>query len=133
MTFSMQVITKKSRFIAVATAGIVVINLGGCSSNVAKPVGELASAETAISHSEYNGARKYAPVELDRANSKLLEAYQEFKQENYRKAERLANEALVDANLATAKTTAVKTTKATEAMEDSVLLLQESLKKNYTR
>lgn len=129
----MQAITTKSRFIASVAISIATILLGGCSNNVAKPVGELASAETAISHSEYNGARKFAPVELDRANSKLLEAYQEFKQENYRKAKRLANEALVDANLATAKATTMKTKKATEAMEESVLLLQESLKKSYSR
>lgn len=133
MKFLIQEITTKLSFLVAVAISIVAIILGGCSNSVPKPVGELASAETAIAHSEYTGARTYAPVELDKANSKLMEAYEEFKQENYRKAGRLANEALVDAKLATAKTTAAKTTEVTKALEDSILLLQERLKKKYTR
>ena len=129
----MQVITTKIRLLTAVAVCIVLIMAGGCSSTIPKPVGELASADTAISQAEYIGAGKFAPVELDKANTKLLKAYAEFKEENYHKAARLANEALVDANLAAAKTNAVKTAKAAKAMEDSVFLLQESLKNNRTR
>ena len=128
----MQAMTKKLRFVALIATGILLLLGGGCSS-VPKPVGELASAETAISQAEYNGVRTYAPVELDSANTKLLESYAEFQEENYNKSRRLANEALVEANLASAKMTATKTIKATKAMEESVLLLQESLKKGRIR
>ena len=129
----MQVITTKISILASVAISIVLFMAGGCSSTVPKPVGELASADTALSQAEYSGAGTYAPVELERAHTKLSEAYAEFKEENFRQATRLANEALVDANLAIAKANAVKTTKAAKAMEESVSLLEESLKQNRTR
>ncbi len=117
--------TISCRYTLVAACSLILIT-GGCSS-IPKPVGELASAGTAISGAESSGASEYAPVELDRATTKLQNAQNAVKKENYAEATRYANEALADAKLATAKATASKTKKAAGEMEDSINLLQKSL------
>lgn len=113
------------RYPLVAACSLILIT-AGCSS-IPKPVGELASAGTAISGAESSGASEYAPVELDRATTKLQIAKGAVKKENYAEATRYANEALADAKLATAKATANKTKKAAGEMEDSINLLRKSL------
>lgn len=121
----MQTTIKSRRFTLVAASALILVT--GCSS-VPKPVGEIASAGTAISGAESSGASEYAPVELDRATTKLQNAENAVKKENYAEATRYANEALADANLATAKANASKTKKAAGEMEDSINLLRKSLK-----
>ena len=117
--------TKSGRLPLLAFCSLVLIT-GGCSS-VPKPVGEMASAGTAISGAESSGASKYAPVELERATSKLQRAEEAVKKENYAEATRYADEALADANLARAKADAAKTKRAAGEMEDSINLLRQTL------
>ena len=122
----MQIKTTKSRLLVWIAACSLVLITAGCS-NVPKPVGELASADTAISGAESSGASEYAPVELDRATSKLQRAKQAVKKENYAEATLYANEALADANLARARADAGKTKRAAGEMEDSINLLRKTL------
>ena len=129
----MQLNPTEAHSIILASAFLLALFLEGCGSQVPKPVAEMTSAEIAISQAEYTGAKDYAPVDLDRANTKLSEGFKEFNEANYRKAMRLFQEALVDAHLAEAKATAAKAINATQAMEESVLVLEERLKINQTR
>ena len=114
----------------VATCSLVLITVG-CSS-VPKPVGEIASAETALSAAESSRASKYAPVELDRATSKLQRAKEAVKKKNYAEATRYADESLADANLARAKADAGKTKRAAGEMEDSINMLRKTLELDTT-
>jgi tetratricopeptide (TPR) repeat protein len=127
----MQINTTKSGRLAPIVACSLVLITGGCS-NVPKPIGEIASAETAISGAQSSGASEYAPVELDRATSKLQRAKEAVKKENYAEATLEADEALADANLARAKADAGKTKRAAGEMEDSINLLRKTLKLDTT-
>ena len=127
----MQINTTKSRRLAPVVACSLVLITAGCS-NVPKPVGEIASAETAISGAKSSGASEYAPVELDRATSKLQRAKEAVKKENYAEATLEADEALADANLARAKADAGKTKRAAGEMEDSINLLRKTLELDKT-
>ncbi|MGH7833783.1 MAG: DUF4398 domain-containing protein, partial [Candidatus Binatia bacterium] len=73
-----------------------VIGAGGCSS-VQPPTGTLSQAGLAIREADQSKAAQYAPLELRRARDKLDEAERAMKGEDYVKARRLAEQALVDA------------------------------------
>ena len=123
--------TKSHRITLLAVCSLVLFT-EGCSSSVPKPVVQMASAETAISGAESTGASEYAPVELDRATTKLQRAKESVKKKNHVEATRYAEEALADANLARTKADASKTKRAAGEMEDSINLLRKSLKLDTT-
>lgn len=100
--------------------------LTGCSS-VPEPVGELASARTAIRSTEGSGASTLAPVELDRAQTKLTRAETAAADKKYDVARRLAEEATADADLAAAKANAVKAERGADELEKSISVLRSEI------
>ena len=82
--------------------GIVLGTLAACSS-VPAPVGEMSAAQTAVTSAEEAEAAQYAPSDLDRARDKLIRAQAAMQEEDNEEARRLAEQALVDAQLAEAK------------------------------
>ena len=89
-------------------ASLAVIALTGlvaCSSTPA-PVGEISSAQTAVTAAEQADAAQHAPADLDRARDKLLRAQAAMQEDENEEARRLAEQALVDARLAEAKSRA---------------------------
>jgi Domain of unknown function (DUF4398) len=79
-----------------------VIGAGGCSS-VAPPTGTVSQAQLAIREAEQNKAAQHAPLELRKARVKFNDAEKAMRDEEYLKARRLSEQALVDARLAEVK------------------------------
>ena len=100
----------------------------GCAS-VPEPVAEIASARTAIRAIENGDARSLAPVELDRAKSKLQRAEAAVNSGQNAEATRLAEESLADAELATAKTNMIKAEKNAEELERSIAVLRREIER----
>ena len=122
-------ISTKSRQLMLVAIFSQVLLAAGCSS-APKPIGQLASANTAISGAETSEAIKYAPVELDRAKNKMQQANAAVKKDNNAEATRYADESLANANLAKAKADASKAQIAAATMEESINLLRKSLNLN---
>ena len=79
-----------------------VIAFGGCSS-VKPPTGTVSQAQLAIRQADQSKASQYAPVELSKAREKFNDAEKAMRNEDYIKARRLSEQALVDARLAEVK------------------------------
>ena len=82
------------------------IGLAGCAS--APPTVAISNAEIAIRKADTVGAAQHAPLELHVAREKLDSASQALEEGESEVARRLAEQALVDAELAEAKTRAAK-------------------------
>lgn len=79
-----------------------VIGTGGCSS-MQPPTGTVSQAQLAIREADQSKASQYAPLELRKAREKLNDAEKAMRSEEYLKARRLSEQALVDARLAAVK------------------------------
>jgi Domain of unknown function (DUF4398) len=88
-----------------SVAVIALTALVACSSTPA-PVGEISAAQTAVTAAEQADAAQHAPADLDRARDKLLRAQAAMQEDENEAARRLAEQALVDARLAEAKSRA---------------------------
>ncbi len=78
------------------------IGATGCSS-VQPPTATVSQAELAIREADQSKASQYAPLELRKAREKFNEAERAMRNEEYLKARRLSEQALVDARLAEVK------------------------------
>lgn len=79
-----------------------VLSIAGCST-VGPPKDSVAAADLAVREASKSKAPQYSPLELRRATDKLDEAKRAMNKKDYIQARRLADEALVDAQLAEAK------------------------------
>ena len=93
---------KKPRWkIASVSVFAVSLLIGACASG-SPPAVKLANVERDIVRARENSAMVHAPLELRLAEEKLAEAKALMNQKEYVAAERLLDEALIDANLAEA-------------------------------
>ncbi|MCE7914573.1 MAG: DUF4398 domain-containing protein [Nitrosomonas sp. PRO4] len=106
----------------------IILLISACNS-IPKPVGELASAKAQIETAETNDANHFAPVELDRAKTKLNEAEKAADEKNYATAKRLADESLSDGKLATAKASAARAQKSAQDMRDTIQTMGQELER----
>ncbi|HEX6176645.1 MAG TPA: DUF4398 domain-containing protein [Candidatus Binatia bacterium] len=88
---------KLTRTASYLTVGALVFS--GCSS-VTPPREELATAELAVREAQQSKASQHASLELRMATEKLNRAKQAMRDEDHVAARRLAEQALVDAQLA---------------------------------
>ena len=84
--------------------------LAGCADTPPAPTGQLGAAHQAIVSAETAGAGRYAPGEIAEARSKLADASREVTGGHMVAAKRLAVESRVEAELASATTSAAKAT-----------------------
>ena len=92
--------TLKKSSLVIAISGT--IGVVGCSS-VQPPTATVSQAQLAIRQADQSKASQYAPLELRKAQEKFAQAEKAMRNEDYLKARRLAEEALVDARLAESK------------------------------
>jgi hypothetical protein len=113
---------------AMTSVGIVVatvILMAGCASTP-PPIVQMAVARAAVNDANRVGANELAPVKLQSAVDKMTAAEKAMAAENYVLAQDLAEQAEVDAKLATAMSRSVKAQKAADAVqEDSRVLRKE--------
>lgn len=101
----------------------------GCASTPA-PTAQVTAAQQAIEEAERAQAAQHASAELSQARSKLAAAGTAIEGRKMDEALRYAEEARVDAELATARTAAVKAQAANDEIRASTRALVEELGRN---
>jgi len=117
---------KKQQFPLIVLSVAVVAALmvaSGCST-VGPPKAEIAAADLAIQDATKSMAPQYAPLELRMARDKLDKAQRAMNNEEYIDARRLAEEALVDAELAEAKASSEDARRAANELQQSLETLR---------
>lgn len=107
--------------------------LTACSSTP-KPTEEMAVARTAVNRvAAAPATATAAPVDLQRAQEKLILAEKAMAQEDYRNARRLAAEAEVDARVAETRADATRNAANLAQVQDSIRALQEEISRRSPR
>ncbi len=112
----------------VPVAGVLLLAVAGCSSTPA-PVAELSAAKTTFQNAQSQEAARYAPVALDRAQTKLTAAERAMAAEAFEEARLLALEAQADAELAQAKAGAAEVQRAVAELESSIRILRDEIER----
>lgn len=113
---------------ALSLAAAIVL-LSACSSAPLAPTLALNEAREAIAIAEQAGGRQYAGAELDEAQQKLMLAERLVGNERMVEAERLAREAMIVAELASARTEAAKALEINKEMGRSADALDEEMRR----
>ncbi len=100
----------------------------GCATKSEIPSAGLMRAETAIQAAQTAEANMYAPLDLRVAEDTLAEAQAAVKIEEYGRAGRLADEAVISAQLAEKKSGAEKAKLAAQETRDTIEGLQQAVK-----
>ncbi|MFN2348400.1 MAG: DUF4398 domain-containing protein [Thioalkalivibrio sp.] len=104
--------------------------LGACASTPQiEPTSSLDAARTAISNAEKNDAGHYAGAELDAARQKLQSANRAVSENNMMLADRRAQEARVEAELASARAESKKAEEVNIELIKAVDALTEELQR----
>lgn len=111
-----------------AVASLLVF-MAACSSTPIAPTRALNAAQDAITVAEQGDARRYSGAELDEARQRLVKAEQAVSGERMVEAERFAQEALITAELALARTDAAKARKINEEMGKGADALIEEMQR----
>lgn len=112
----------RSLAIIVGAATLIV----GCASTAPVPTEQMIIAKSAVNNAISAGGNDYAPVQTKVAMDKLRGAEQAFADKDFSRAQQLAEQAQVDAQLATATARSVKAQKAAIVVqEDNRVLRQE--------
>lgn len=107
-------------------AGVLAIALlSGCGAKFARPNSQLDTTEAAITAAESANAREAAPVLLNSAQNKLLDAREAIDKKQYKQATWLLEDAEAEANLANAKAKTNDTRQAVAELEDNINSLRE--------
>ncbi len=112
-------------------AGAVLL-AGGCASTPPEPTAQMEAARQAIAAAERAEAAKHAAAELGQARSKLAAAETAVKNEDMDDAARLAEEARVDAELADARTAAVKAQAANDEIRRANSAVLDEMQRTTT-
>ena len=113
---------------ALRTAATLLVagTLAACSSN--PPTEQMAVGRTTLQRvSAAPNVAADAPVELQRARDKWVQAEKAMSDKDYDRARRLASEAAVDARLAETKADAAGNAKTLDQMQGSIRALQEEI------
>jgi hypothetical protein len=107
----------------------VLVALGACASAPPAPVSALDAAKVAITNAEKADANRYAGAELGEARVKLAQAGSAVQQDQMILAEQLAQQSRVQAELASARTGAVKAAEVNAEMERAAAVLREEMQR----
>lgn len=122
-----------ARRCALPAAAASLLIIAGCGANGVRPDRDLARAEAAIEQAEQSGARQYSTAALNSAKEKLRRAHGAVEREEMVVAERLAEEAALDADLAAAEARSQKSQLAVKEVEDSIAALRQEIARNQRR
>jgi len=107
-----------------------VLGIVGCAGK--PPLETLSKAELAVQEADKRTASQYAPLELQTAREQLDKAKKAINDEEYDEARRLADQALVNAQLAEAKAGAEKARQAAAELQKSIQTLRAELERSTT-
>src|SRR6202030_3911013 len=107
-----------------------VLMVAACASTPPAPTASLQAAQLAISNAERTDASRYAPGELSEARTRLASADTAVREQRMIMAERFAEESRAEAELASAKTAAVKAKAVNDEMTRSTDTLVEEMQRS---
>jgi hypothetical protein len=93
---------------------------GACGPSVVAPLDKMARVEMTITEARQSNAINHAPLELKFAEDKLRKARLAVEKEDFEQANRMAEEALIDAQLAEAKSRSTQAKKVAREIQDSI-------------
>ncbi len=120
---------KKSLAWIAAPVVLTALSVAGCST-VGPPKDSVAAADLAVQEANKTKAPEYSPLELRIARDKLEQAKRAMDKEEYTQARRLAEEALVDAQLATAKANSEEARRAANDLRQSLETLRREAQRS---
>ncbi|PWC82789.1 hypothetical protein TSH100_22735 [Azospirillum sp. TSH100] len=97
------------------------LGMAACATDVPPPTAQLGAASQAVQEAERANALQYAPVALQSARDKLAAADKAMRADERTRARRLAEEARVDAELATVTSQRAVTQQAASAVAKSAV------------
>lgn len=109
-----------------AAASLALGLLAGCAMTP-PPSQQMAVSRAAVESARAAGGNQYAPVELQQAMNKLDAAEQAMAREDYAEAKKLAEQAEVDARLASATAHSAKAQRASAAVEEDIRVLRQEI------
>lgn len=104
----------------------IIILMAGCASMPA-PTEQMAVSKAALTRATSAGSSEYAPVELKSATEKMNAAEKAMAKEDYIEAQRLAEQAQLDAKLAETKAASAKAQLVVRNAEESNRVLREEI------
>ena len=117
------------RSLRLVTALTGLLTLAACASTPPPPTQALQAAENAISNAEQARVAEYASVELNEARENLAAARKAVQDEDMERAERLAEQSRVNAELADAKAGLIRAKAINEEMETSIEVLKQEMQR----
>lgn len=117
------------KYIKGAAIASLLVFVAACSSTPVAPTGSLNAAQDAITVAEQGDARRYSGAELDEARQRLGKAEQAVRSERMVEAERFAQESLVAAELALARTETAKARNINKEMGKGADALREEMQR----
>ena len=111
---------------------VTILLMVGCAAKVA-PIEDISNAQMAIKEAEESDAAVYAPLELKFATDKLSKARTALQAEEYEEALQLANEAMLDAKLAEAKSRSEEAKKTTQELRNTIETLRHEIELSQQR
>jgi hypothetical protein len=121
---------KKRLLLSRASAAILLLMLAACSSPQQEPTEALQAAELSITNAERARVADHASAELSEAREKLAAAYVAVNENEMIRAQRLAEQARVDAELAIAKSQAVKAADVNNDTQRNINILKHEMRRN---
>ena len=115
-------------YVAASLAGAMLL-VAGCAAAPMAPPASLNEAKIAIQAAEKDDARQYAGAELDQARQKLILADKAVLAKNMSLAKRFADESIVTAQLATARSEATKAVAINQEMSRGAEALMEEMQR----
>ncbi len=113
-------------------AGLAVaasILMAGCASNPA-PTEQMALSRAAVNNAMSAGSNEFAPIQLKSAMDKLSAAEKAMATKDYELAQQMAEQAEVDAKLASAMARSAQSQKAVDAVQDDIRVLRQEIDRN---
>ena len=107
------------------------MGLSGCAGT--PPTAALSQADLAVQQASKSKAPEYASLELYTAREQLTGAQEAMKNKEYTQARRLAERALVNAQLAETKAEAEQTRRAAEELRQSIEALRREAERQVSR
>lgn len=128
---------RSKTFILNCGAAIVLCSVAtafwGCASKGVPPLKNITDAELAIKMAKESSASVNAPLEVRIAEEKLQKARESAKKEDYISAQRLADEAVMDAKFAEVKSQTQKIKNMESELRESIETLQNEVNRNQNK
>lgn len=113
----------------IAALAASILFFTGCGPKILPPHDKISTAEMAISRARDANASLYAPLDLKLAEDKLANAKKAMSADDNQTAARQADEALIDAQTAEAKSKAEKAKELSQKMQDNIDSLRQELER----